>query len=114
MNKAFVCIVLALVVYGCATPSMSGFSKPTILTNPLSYLDSFPLGLVTKDEIISNLGVPDKSSGLDGKTYLAYELGEGYGKRQYVFELSNGIVTDVRYHDQGPYNSSSAKKRQNK
>lgn len=114
MKKTIVSLLLTLLVYGCGTPMVSGFSKPTIFTIPPSYLDSFPLGSVTKDELISNLGVPDKSSELDGKTYLAYELGEGYGKRQYVFEISNGIVTDVRYHDQGPYNGSSAKKRQNK
>ena len=113
-----VAILIAITMYflvsGCATPTKDGYSKPTIMTNPLSYLDRFPLGKVTKESLINNLGIPDKTSDLEGKTYYSYELGEGYGKRQYVYELTDGIVTDVRYHDQGPYNGSSAKQRQSK
>lgn len=111
---ALITIMLAILISGCATPTKDGYSKPTIMTNPLSYLGSFPLGNVSKDSLISNLGIPDKTSELDGKTYYSYELGNGYGKRQYVYELTNGVVTDVRYHDQGPYNGSSAKQQQSK
>ena len=104
-------IILLILLAGCATPALSGFSKPTIFFNPLSYLDKFPLGVITQESLISNLGLPDKSYDFDGKTYLSYQLGEGYGLREYVYVISNGVVTDVQYHDQGPSNGSSALKR---
>ena len=107
-------ITLYFFVSGCGTPVKDGYYKPTIFSNPLSLLDSFPLGKVTKENLINNLGVPDKTSVLEGKTYYSYGFGEGGGKRQYVYELTDDIVTDVRYHDQGPYNGSSAKQRQSK
>ena len=106
-------ITLYFLVSGCGTPVKDGYSKPTLWTIPTSYLDSFPLGKVTKENLINNLGVPDKTSVLEGKTYYSYELG-GQGKKEYVYELTDGVVTDVRYHDQGPYNGSSAKQRQSK
>jgi hypothetical protein len=109
---AMIVVVMSLLIAGCAATNKDGYSKPTIMTNPLSYLDSFPLGKVSKESVIGNLGIPDKTSEFEGKTYYSYELGEGYGKRQYVYELTNSIVTDVRYNDQGPYNGSSAKQRQ--
>ena len=120
MKMTNVAILFAVTLYflvsGClpSTPVKDGYSKPTIMSDPLSYLDSFPLGKVTKENLINNLGIPDKTSDLEGKIYYSYELGEGWGKRQYVYELTDGVVTDVRYHDQGPYNGSSAKQRQSK
>jgi len=83
-------------------------AKPTILTNPLKYLKSVPLGQLTMDEAMAVLGLPDKTSEVGGKTYLSFELGEGYGKREFVYEFSDGKLTDVRYHDSGPYNGSAA------
>ena len=114
MKKTISLIVITMfcLMTSCATPVADGYSKPTILTNPLSYLSKFPLGKVTKESLINNLGVPDETINLKGKTCCSYELGEGYGKRQFVYELTDGIVTDVHYHDQGPYNGSSAKRRQ--
>lgn len=111
---AFIVVTMSLLIVGCATPVIDGYSKPTVATNVVSYLDDFPLGKVTKDSLINNLGIPDKISEFEGKTYYSYDLGHGYGKRQYVYELTDGLVTDVRYHDQGPYNGSSARKRQSK
>lgn len=113
MRKLLLLLCFVVAIYGC-TPTTGGFSKPTIFTSPLSYLDSFPLGTVTKDELISNLGIPDKTNEFEGQTYYTYELGEGHGKRQFVYIISGDVVTDVKYHDQGPYNGSSAKKRQHK
>jgi len=114
MKKTTILIAIAMSLFllGCGTPIRGGFSKPTIFTIPPSYLDSFPLSQVTEESLINNLGLPDKTSNFKGKTYYSYELGRGQGKRQYVYEITDGIVTDVRYHDQGPYNGSSAKQRQ--
>ena len=105
-------LILMLCICGCVTPMVGGFNKPTIMTKPMSYLDNFSLGSVTKGELISNCGIPDKTNEYEGKTYLTYEVGQGYGKRQFVYILSNDVIVDVQYHDQGPYNASSAMKRQ--
>lgn len=99
-------------IYGYTPPTVKGVTKPTIFTAPPRYLDSFPLGTVTEEDLINNLGIPGDSYKLNGKTYLSYEIAKS--GRKFVYVLSNGVVTDVVYHDQGPYNGASAKKRQNK
>ena len=109
-------IIVALTVLtltACTTPmNKEGYSKPTIMTQAPGYLKSFPLGRISKTSLLENLGIPDKTSKLDDKTYYSYELGEGYGLRQFVYEITDDKVTDVRFHDQGPYNGMSAKKQQ--
>lgn len=111
-NTLLFIVILAASLSACATPSNSGVSKPTLFTGPLSYLSSFPLNRVSKNELVTNLGVPNNVQKLDDKEYLSYELGAGYGLKQYVYEITGDIITDVRYHDQGPYNGQSAKQRQ--
>lgn len=106
-------LVVLLSITGCASVSKEGISKPTIYTSPTSYLENFPLGSITEENLINHLGLPDKSTQLNGKSYYSYEVGSGYGERQYIYEVSGGIVTNVRYNDQGMYNGSSAKKIQN-
>jgi len=107
-------LMVFLSITGCASVSKDGISKPTIYTSPTSYLKSFPLGSITEESLINHLGLPDKSTQLNGKNYYSYEIGTGYGEKQYIYEVNDGIVTNVRYNDQGMYNGSSAKEIQNK
>ena len=106
-------ILVSLFVVSCASTSPDGYSKPTIFTSPISYLNDFPLNSVKKENLIIHLGLPDKSDEFEGKIYYSYEVGEDYGKREYIFEVTDDVITDVRYNDQGPYNGSSAKQIQN-
>ncbi len=62
----------------CASTSEDGLSKPSIMTSPPSYLASVELGKKSVDDVIEVMGVPDKSKDIAGKSYLSYELGEGY------------------------------------
>src|SRR5215475_9450057 len=87
-------------------------SKPTLFTSPPSYLKSFPLNSVHTADLIGALGVPDKTATLGQTTYASYVLGEGYGKREFVFIITNDVVVDVQYNSQGPYNGDTAKKEQ--
>ena len=105
-------VIVAALIAGCASIGPNGSGKPTVMTNPPSYLQSFPLNSVTQDQLIQDLGLPDKSIEIGDQLYLSYELGEGWGAREYIYVLENNVVTDVRYNDQGPYNGSSAKKMQ--
>lgn len=111
MNHRILLVIVSLVI-ACTTPLIvtadEQLKKTTIFTNPIKYLKKIPLNSFSMEEVISVLGMPDKSNELMGKTYLSYELGEGYGKREFVYEITNGKLTDVRYHDQGPYNGSKA------
>jgi hypothetical protein len=131
MNRVII-LLLVTITAGCVAPTVNNVtesnvsnrnvsenrvlnnsvSKPTISTKPPSYLGNFPLNSVSKDQLIGNFGEPDKTVAMGDTIYLAYELGEGGEKRQYVYEISDGIVTDVKYHDQGPLNGSSARKMQ--
>jgi hypothetical protein len=103
-------VLVATLLSGCASVGPNGSGKPTIMTNPPSYLQSFPLNSVTQDQLIQDLGVPDKSIKIGDQLYLSYELGEGWGEREYIYVLEDNVVIDVRYNDQGPYNGSSARK----
>ena len=114
MNHRIMGFVIATILLsGCASVGPNGGGKPTIMTNPPSYLQSFPLNSMTQDQLIQDLGVPDKSIEIGDQLYLSYELGEGWGEREYIYVLEDDVVIDVRYNDQGPYNGSSARKIQN-
>ena len=108
--RVFKAIIALIFVGVLSSPVVAEekLKKPTIFTNPIKYLKKVPLNKLSADEVIGILGMPDKSNELFGKTYLSYELGEGYGKREFVYEISEGKLTDVRYHDQGPYNGKKA------
>ena len=107
------CVLAVLfVLAGCAATGPNGTPVPSVVTNPASYLEDFPLNSVTKDDLIEDVGMPDKSMESGGQTYLSYEIGEGWGEREYIYVIEDGVVTNIRYNDQGPYNGSSAKRLQ--
>jgi|SRR5579885_523913 len=105
--------VLSLIlVLASASALAADISKPTLFTSPPSYLKSFPLGTVHAADLIGALGVPDKTATIGPTTYASYVLGEGYGKREFVFIITNDVVVDVQYNSQGAYNGDTAKKEQ--
>lgn len=80
MKKMILAFVFIMFVFGCHPtadmmgynpPTVKGVTKPTIFTIPPRYLDSFPLGTVTEEDLINNLGIPGDSYKLNGKTYLS-------------------------------------------
>jgi len=116
MRKSILIFLICLCLTEYAAAKEVKIPKPTIFTIPTSYLARFPLGVVTKDKLIDSLGVPDKTTQFEDKTYLAYEVGNknSYGAREFVYVFLDNVVVDVRYNDQGPYNGSSAKEIQGK
>src|SRR6185312_13694732 len=98
--NAFLATVLALV---SLSASAADISKPSLFTSPPSYLKSFPLNTVHTADLIGALGVPDKTANLGATTYASYVLGEGYGRREFVFIITNDIMVDVQYNSQGAY-----------
>ncbi len=76
--------ILLIFLFSC-TPA--GGLKPSIYTNPISYLENFPLNKVTESEMIKKSGPPNRTAELDGKKMLVYELGEGYGERTFSYIL---------------------------
>jgi hypothetical protein len=108
--RTLILIVGAAIVSACASPA--GGLKPSVVTVPTGYLENFPLGLVTENEMISESGPPDRTADIGGKKAYVYELGEGYGKRTYTYIVDNGVIADVLYNDQGPYNGITARSRQ--
>lgn len=116
-KKAILFIVLSMFLVGNSAMAKNvKISKPTVFSIPTSYLAHFPLGVVTKNELIDNLGIPDKTTQFEDRVCLAYEVGDknSAGAREYMFTLMNNIVVDVRYNDQGPYNGIHAQEIQNK
>jgi hypothetical protein len=116
MRKSILIFLICLCFTEYAAAKEIKIPKPTIFSIPTSYLARFPLGVVTKDKLIDSLGIPDKTTQFEGKTYLAYEVGNknSWGAREFVYVLADNIVIDVRYNDQGAYNGLSAKETQGK
>ncbi|MCK5218679.1 hypothetical protein KAR10_04105 [bacterium] len=112
--KRIIVLLMVVALAGCTPPTISGVPNPGGLTIPPSYLKSFPLGSKTQDDLIASLGVPDKTSEVGNKTYLAYELGQGGLRKTYTYEITNGVVTNVTYHDGGAYNGINARDYQKK
>lgn len=107
----FTVIVALIILSACAG---AGGLKPSIATSPPGYLQSFPLGSVTETEMISKSGPPDRTIDFGGKKAFVYQLGEGLGVRTFTYIFEHGVIADVLYNDNGPYNGSTAKKAQNK
>ena len=103
-------IAATLLFSACA----AGGLKPSIMTSPPGYLQSFPLGSVTETEMISKAGPPDRTIDIDGKKAFVYQFGELLGVRTFTYMFERGVIADVLYNDNGPYNGSTAKKAQNK
>ncbi|HUK57467.1 MAG TPA: hypothetical protein VLY20_12510 [Nitrospiria bacterium] len=102
-------VLVALFLVSCAG---AGGLKPSIYTAPPSYLESFPLGSVTETEMTLKSGPPDKIIEIEGKRAVVYQLGEGHGLRTFTYIIEGGVITDVLYNDNGPYNGSTAKQMQ--
>ena len=105
---------VALFAIACSA-SLAGeykLKKPGLLTNPVKYVKRFPLNNVSKAELVEKIGVPDGSMDIANQTYLSYKLGEGFGAREWIYVVADGVVVDVLYKDRGPYNGISAKGKQ--
>ena len=97
-------IATALWLTACA----AGGLKPTLTTSPPSYLRSFPLASLTEFDLVAQAGPPNSTLEIAGKKAFVYRLGEDFGARTFTYTFDNGVVTDVIYNDNGPYNGSRA------
>ena len=105
--KYTVQLILALLLTACAAPA--GGLKATIFTSPPTYLKEFPLDTISEADMLARVGPPDKVVDAAGKKRLVYQMGNHYGQRTFSYELTGGMVTDVIYNDNGPYNGLSAR-----
>jgi hypothetical protein len=112
-NMRTVLLILLVALSACA---MTSRLKPTMLTVPAVYVDSFPLGKVSEAEMISAFGPPDETSAIDGQKTLVYAVRKEnqFLNRTFTYIFADDVVVDVIHHDSGPYDGISAKKRQNK
>lgn len=68
-------------------------------TNPKTYLGKFPLGKVTQQEVLKQLGVPKQSVTLAGVEYWSYPITNGDRVPTYTFQIKDGKVIDVQYNN---------------
>jgi len=89
----------------CAPQSSNGVSRPSISTNPRSYLRSFPLSKISEDEIIQYVGAPTRTLEAGGKRYLTYDVATSHnpGVLEYTYIVQNGLVQDVTYTNAGNF-----------
>lgn len=105
-------LFVATLLSGCASQQAGGLGKPTIYTSPPKYLETVGLNEFTKDEVLAEVGVPDKKQTLRGQDHWSYELGESAGERTYTYIFEDDELVNVRYNDQGPYNGTTAREAQ--
>lgn len=105
--KRILATVAAVLLTACAAPG--GGLKASIFTIPPTYLMEFPLDSITEAQLLEQVGPPDRTVEAAGKRLMVHQMGQGFGVRTYSYQITNGIVTDVIYNDQGPYNGSTAR-----
>ena len=105
--KQFIYTFLLLVsLFGCT--ANGGVS---VATDPRSFLSSYPIG-EDQAAVLSRMGGPDSQTQAQDFDVWTYKIGEGYGLRRWNFFFRDGLVFDVQYNDQGPYNGLTARKLQ--
>lgn len=106
--RIWIAVLLALSVAACATPrTESGFSKPTLWQSPKTYLSSVPLG-ISRNEVVSQMGAPDRTAEVNGQSHWTYRLGSADSVRAYTYVFDGETLVDVVYNDPGPYNGARA------
>ena len=84
--------------------SEHGVYRPTLSTNPKSYLKKFQLNVTTTDEIVQYVGTPDKTMSLSGSDFLTYNISPNKGGViEYTFEIKEGVVVNVTYLNSGNF-----------
>lgn len=86
--------------------SVNGVFRPTLSTNPKSYLRDFKLNTATPDEVIQYVGTPDKTFSLGGSDFITYNIAakkEASGIIEYTFEVKDGVVVNVTYLNSGNF-----------
>jgi hypothetical protein len=85
--------------------SANGVFRPTLSTNPKSYLKKFPLNVAVVDEVIQYVGTPDKTLSLSGSDFITYNIApkSANGIIEYTFEIKDGVVVNVTYLNSGNF-----------
>ena len=108
--RALVLCVLALSLAAC----VAGGLKPSVWTYPPGYLEGFPLDSVTEAQLFRDVGPPDQEITMTGMRGYVYRLGQHTQARSYTYLMRDGVVYDVVYHENGPYNGRTAREAQRK
>lgn len=100
-------LLLAFAATGAIAKDASehGVYRPTLSTNPKSYLKKFSLNVATTDEVVQYLGTPDKTMSLSGSDFLTYSIAPktATGVIEYTFEIKDGVVVNVTYLNSGNF-----------
>ncbi|WP_152984574.1 hypothetical protein [Stenotrophomonas terrae] len=110
MKNALALLLLALLMLTSGwvqakDKSENGVFRPTLSTNPKSYLREFPLAKVGGGEVIQYVGTPDKTFSLGGSDFITYNIAtrSNSGIIEYTFEVKDGVVVNVTYLNSGNF-----------
>jgi len=108
MRIPVIFLALIFVAVGSASAadrSPNGVYRPTLSTSARSYLKKFPLNKVAVDEIVQNVGTPDKSLSIAGSDYLTFNIEpkSGNGVIEYTYVIKDGVVVNVTYLNSGNF-----------
>lgn len=105
MKTLFIALSTTLLIPSCAPQSANGVSRPSISTNPRSYLRSFPLRVTTENEVLSYVGAPTRTHEGGGNRYLTYDIATSHspGVLEYTYVVQRGHVEDVTYTNAGNF-----------
>lgn len=105
MKLLLLAVPVALLTASCAPQSAHGVSRPSISSNPRSYLRSFPLGKITEGEILQFVGSPTRTHESGNQRFLTYDVATKHnpGVLQYTYVIQGGVVQDVTYTNAGNF-----------
>ena len=94
-----------LLVMGVGWAGDYALKRPTVANNPRSYLKKVPLdGSISADDVLSSIGVPDKTLERGGQEYMTYNISpQATGVIEYTFVFSEGALVEVTYLNSGNF-----------
>ena len=107
----YLLITLLLMLAACATPPDI---RPGKFTSPTKYLQGFPVGKMTEQQLIDKIGAPDNQVEIGGHTLLVYYPFPNQTSPSYSYIVENGMIADVRYNERGSLNGITAISEQTK
>jgi hypothetical protein len=94
----YISLFAIIALTACATQSVGGLTRPTLITNPESYLATVGLNTHKKADAVNVVGPPHRQASAEGRDYWTYRLSDQGARARYTYIFEGDMLVDVRYN----------------
>jgi len=94
----FLSVLMMLALTACATQPVGGLTRPGLMTNPETYLETVGLDTHTKADVLNTIGPPHRQASAEGQDYWTYQLSDDGARARYTYIFAGDALVDVRYN----------------